>query len=499
MMQNSSSRHGFLFATAVFAVLLSGSFFKPASAAPSASGLVGYWPFDENAGTTATDLSPTAANGVLTNGPLWTEGKFNSGISFDGQNDFVRVSHRSPLNPATSLWTVSAWVRTDASAGTILQKGSSMTDEYELGVSQGKAYFTLNAGGADLVATALGTSSIAGGAWHHIVGVRSEDKTALLYVDGVQEGSSSFSGSDVSIWANNALIIGAHGNEAANPLAGTIDEVRIYTRALSSVEIQEMYADTPDPSPTPTATPSPTPTPTPTVTPTPTPPPPAGECTYPAQLIDLTNWKVTLPFGSSGSPTEVRQPALSTFSFDPFFMTNAACDGIQFRAPVNGVTTSGSSYPRSELREMKNNGSSNASWSTTSGTHTMIFEQAITAVPLIKKDVVTAQIHDSSHDIVAIRLRYPKLYITVGDSTGPTLDANYILGKRFSVKLEAGGGKIKVYYNGSSTPAYTLSKKKSGLYFKAGAYTHSNCSIEASCSDDNYGEVQIYNLVVLHQ
>lgn len=505
MMQNYSSPHMLLFATLVFGVLLFGSFFKSVSATPSGEGLVGYWPFDENTGTAAADLSPTGASGVLTNGPLWTEGKFSSGISFDGLNDFVRVSHRSPLNPGTSLWTVSAWVKTDANVGTIVQKGSSTADEYEFGISDGRAYFTLNAGGADLLATAAGTSSINDGAWHHVVGVRSEERTALLYVDGIQEGSSSFSGSDTSIYANNALIIGAHGNEAANPLAGTIDEVRVYNRALSSTEVQDMYTNAQDPPPTPTSTPSPTPTvtptptPTPIVTPTPTPSPPAGECTYPAQLIDLTNWKVTLPFGSSGSPTEVRQPALSTFSIDPFFMVNAACDGVQFRAPVNGVTTGGSNYPRSELREMKNNGGSNASWSTTSGIHTMIFEQAITAVPLIKKDVVTAQIHDSSHDIIAIRLRYPKLYITVGDSTGPTLDANYILGKRFTVKLEAGGGKIKIYYNGSSTPAYTLSKKKSGLYFKAGAYTHSNCSIEASCSDDNYGEVQIYNLVVMHQ
>ncbi len=47
----------------------------------------------------------------------------------------------------------------------------------------------------------------------------------------------------------------------------------------------------------------------------------------------------------------------------------AACDGVQFRAPVDGVTTSGSSYPRSELREMTDSGSSEASWSSTSGTH----------------------------------------------------------------------------------------------------------------------------------
>jgi hypothetical protein len=41
---------------------------------------------------------------------------------------------------------------------------------------------------------------------------------------------------------------------------------------------------------------------------------------------------------------------------------------VTFTAPVNGTTTSGSKYPRSELREMTNNGLSNASWSATNVT-----------------------------------------------------------------------------------------------------------------------------------
>lgn len=221
-------------------------------------------------------------------------------------------------------------------------------------------------------------------------------------------------------------------------------------------------------------------------------------CTYPSQVLNLTNWKQTLPIGSSGSPTEIKQSKLAAYALSPYFSPNTGCDGVVFRAPVNGVTTSGSGYPRSELREMTKDGSANASWSTTSGTHTMIIDQAILAVPKAKKHVVAGQIHDASDDVIVIRLEYPKLFVDINGNTGPTLDANYVLGKRFTVKFEASNGKIKVYYNGGATPVYTLDKKSSGNYFKAGAYTQSNCSKEKVCDSSNYGEVAIYNLLVKH-
>ena len=217
-------------------------------------------------------------------------------------------------------------------------------------------------------------------------------------------------------------------------------------------------------------------------------------CTYPAQVLDITNCKETLPTGKSGSPTEITQPALATYAADPYFHANQTCDGVVFRAPVNGVTTSNSGYPRSELREMTDNGTSNASWSTTSGTHTMFIDEAITSVPKTKRHIVAGQVHDANDDVIVIRLEYPKLFVDINGKTGPTLDANYTLGKRFTVKFVASSGKIDIYYNGSQTASYTLSKSDSGCYFKAGAYTQSNCSKESDCSSNNFGEVVIYNL-----
>jgi len=224
--------------------------------------------------------------------------------------------------------------------------------------------------------------------------------------------------------------------------------------------------------------------------------------TFPAQILNLSYWEVTLPLGPIGNPTDIYQPMLASYSIDPWFIANPTCDAVQFRAPTSGVTTKGSVYPRTELREMNSAGTLFASWSTTSGTHTMFIDEAITAVPVGKKEIVAGQIHDSVSDVIVIRLDYPTLYIKINNTKGPTLDADYVLGRRFTVRFVASGSRISIYYNGSATPVYSMSKSDSGCYFKAGAYTQSNCSTESShgatCGPDNYGEVQIYNLWVTH-
>lgn len=262
-----------------------------------------------------------------------------------------------------------------------------------------------------------------------------------------------------------------------------------------------------NPTATPTTIPTslPTATPTPTVPPvnTPTPTQATTGCTYPSQKLNLTNWKLTLPILVNGS-NEISNSNLPTYTIDPWFKVNANCTGVQFRAHTSSsTTTSNSSYPRSELREMVTDGSTEISWSSSSGTHTMTLDEAITAIPAGKKHIVSAQIHDSNDDVITIRLEYPKLYIDLNGVSGPILDPAYTLGKRFTVKFVVNSNKTSVYYNNSSTPAYVYSRSYSGAYFKAGAYTQSNCSTEsaagATCSTTNYGEVNIYSLSVSHQ
>lgn len=279
----------------------------------------------------------------------------------------------------------------------------------------------------------------------------------------------------------------------------TSDNLYFYSKDNADRKPEIVIYQTTTTSPTPrqaaTATPTKVPTRVPTATQAPQPP---GAATYPSQVLNLAAWKLTLPSGSAEDPTEIKQPELTNYMNDPWFVVTGG-NAVRFRAPVNGVTTNGSDYPRSELREMTSDGEDGASWSSTSGTHTMFLDQAITAVPQTKKHVVAGQIHDSSDDVIVIRLEYPKLFIDVNGEDGPTLDANYTLGKRFNVKFEVSNGQTRIYYNNSASPVFTHSQSYSGAYFKAGAYTQSNCDRESSCSSSNFGEVVIYKATVSHQ
>ncbi|MDI5976861.1 polysaccharide lyase family 7 protein [Amycolatopsis magusensis] len=227
-----------------------------------------------------------------------------------------------------------------------------------------------------------------------------------------------------------------------------------------------------------------------------------GGCTRPAQVLDLKNWKITLPVDDPAQvgpqPLEIRQPRLKGYAVDPWFVPTAACDGVRFRSAVNGVTTPNSSYPRSELHEMTRAGTQHISWPPDSGSHTMVIDQTITHLPNDKPHVVAGQIHDGEDDVTVFRLEGQKLYVTNGDDPNYALiDENYVLGTRFQAKFEVRDGRIEASYNG--VPKVTLPATFAGAYFKAGAYTQANCARSAPCEAGNFGEVIIHGLSVTHR
>ncbi|WP_234347636.1 polysaccharide lyase family 7 protein [Streptomyces specialis] len=222
-----------------------------------------------------------------------------------------------------------------------------------------------------------------------------------------------------------------------------------------------------------------------------------GGAEVPADVLDLSDWKVTLPIGDEEDPTEIFQPDLDSYSHDPYFTVTDSGDAVRFRAPVNGVTTGGSSYPRSELREMESGGGDEIEWSSTSGTHTMTVREAFTHLPEDKPHVVGAQIHGGDDDVTALRLEGSDLWITDGDTAHHHLVTDdYQLGTVLELTYVVSGGEIEVYVNGALET--TLDHSDSTNYFKTGAYTQANCGNSSPCDDDNYGEVEIHALNVTH-
>jgi len=214
--------------------------------------------------------------------------------------------------------------------------------------------------------------------------------------------------------------------------------------------------------------------------PSPVPPPPG-------QVLDLSVWKISIP--TVPEPTQITMPRLAAYS-DPSFQVVSA---VQFTAPVDGGVQVGAKYPRSELREMNSDGTP-AQWSTTMGRHCMEVVQRISHLPMVKSELVAGQIHDANEYVVLILLKRAELSVKYQGATIGLLDAAYVLGTVFTLRIEATGGFIDVFYNGEQK-AHQADVRQ-GCYFKAGCYPQSNLSKGGSPGD--YGQVEIIRLTIDH-
>jgi hypothetical protein len=205
----------------------------------------------------------------------------------------------------------------------------------------------------------------------------------------------------------------------------------------------------------------------------------------PSQVIDLRTWKINLPTGNQ----QVTQPKLARFDDSAF----RVIDAVQFTAMCGGEPQPGSKYPRSELREMNPDGSQ-ASWSSTSGTHVMELTQRITHLPVKKPQLVCAQIHNGTSYLILVELNANSLYVRYKNAVAGLLDNEYQQGTFFDLKIVSSQGYVDIYYNGVRKVHQPMDE--SGCYFKAGCYVQSN--ISTGDLPTAYGQVEISHLNVSH-
>lgn len=221
----------------------------------------------------------------------------------------------------------------------------------------------------------------------------------------------------------------------------------------------------------------------------------------PSQVLDLTNWYLTLPLANEkGDEAEtVRQPELASFTHTTHFFTNDVQDAVVFSSFAGGFTTPNSKNTRSELREM--NGKTLAKWNVSSGKHTMQYSGKVIKIPDVLPSVVIGQIHDGSDDVIEVRCWRPKensgLVIDVfhDSKVYGVLDANYDLGKLYTIKIFAGQGKINVFYNDMDTPKIKISSKAKNCYFKVGCYLQNCKRIPAH----EFAQVCVHDVMVKHE
>lgn len=251
--------------------------------------------------------------------------------------------------------------------------------------------------------------------------------------------------------------------------------------------------------------------------------------TYPAdkpELEYLAYWRLNSTLPTSGNYTNSLDFApddLATYTDSYFRVVTGG--GVSMKARFGGaVTSSGTAYSRTELREMADENTT-AAWNCTSKQKEMVARVRIKATPKNKPEMSVAQIHDSANDNLIVLYRYDKAQNggllpaagTLGDkgkilvkwndsSSESVLDSSHVVGDIINLVVRANGsaengypgaGNMSVQYtnetqNKTSSATRAFSGVTGQCYFKAGNY-HQGCtkkfidgSTNATCSSKSY-------------
>ncbi len=202
-------------------------------------GLVAAYNFNEGSGTTVADISGNNLTGTIV-GATWTTGRYGNGLSFDGATNYVDLGNPAALQLSGSM-TLEAWIYATANPtndGQIVSKSSGPGWQVKTTPDTGVQTFGVKAYGASGSAQRYSTSQRLLNTWYHVAGVYDATAGTLsLYINGNLDNGTVV-GLIPSSQLNQAVNVNIGRRTGGYYFKGTIDEVRIYNRALSQTEIQ---------------------------------------------------------------------------------------------------------------------------------------------------------------------------------------------------------------------------------------------------------------------
>jgi len=216
-----------------------------------ATSLLGYYPFNGN----ANDESGNGHNGIIFGATIANDrfGRCGSAFKFNGIGDYIDLGNSTALNPVNGM-TLTAWINVAGGAGTlrnVLSRWGSADRlpikerSYSLGVNtNNRAYFIISRDGTDPGGVVRIDDPMPPelNTWYFYVATW-DGSTMRLYRNGVEVASDFQPGMYLS--PNLETTISATRGRIDDPVLavfdGTIDDVRIYKRALSNQEINAIY------------------------------------------------------------------------------------------------------------------------------------------------------------------------------------------------------------------------------------------------------------------
>ena len=196
--------------------------------------LVGYWTFDGN----ANDATMNRNNGTL-HGVTQAEdrhGNANKAYRFNGSS-YIEVPHSETLNMTHAI-TMTAWIKPQSWWANqwivVMQKGDQRNVNYQFAMRIDDKVFLCGVAQGKCEKLGLELNK-----WQQVALTYESGKSLCLYRDGVQIGTWKF-GQDLQP-NNGRLLIGYDPFWSSEYFIGDMDDVRLFNRALSEKEIEELY------------------------------------------------------------------------------------------------------------------------------------------------------------------------------------------------------------------------------------------------------------------
>jgi len=238
----------------------------PSACTTPPSGMVAWWPFDENPiDITAHEIAGYGGpyDGTYVNNPAHYSGFVDGGVLFNGISssplNYVEVPNHANLNFGTGDFSIDAWILHKEGASGV----ETIIDKREQSPAKGYSFFLYNgqlgfqladaAGSSSTCSTVpstsactnyiLSDSNLADSKWHHVAVTIDRDNSTggIWYIDGAPQSTFNPAYRIGSLDNTSPLRIARHSFSESNFFRGVIDEVELFNRVLTASEVEAIY------------------------------------------------------------------------------------------------------------------------------------------------------------------------------------------------------------------------------------------------------------------
>ena len=213
-----------------------------------------HWTFDEGAGTNVYDTSGHGYNGILVGSPTWTtNGIIGGALNFAGTNEFVRQATNKSFLNGLPQFTLSLWIKTGSTnvdGGFFAGADDTYTNQTLSMVARQTASCGTNTDVIELtVPTTRGvvhrisaSHAIRPFEWENVILTWSNTLAPSLYINGQPDQPLAGMVTVKGLLTNcPQFIVGQGWSDSPGPWNGSLDDVRLFPRALSANEVLALY------------------------------------------------------------------------------------------------------------------------------------------------------------------------------------------------------------------------------------------------------------------